>query len=164
MPVLGLIQTLLDGLLNRGERGIGVAMETFGFYELPQPFNEVKIRRITGKPAKRNPEAVRLGHDIAVALVAGVIQNDGDGMIGETLRQAFEQRDDTLAINVGVVGNRDHFPRDGVKRTQDIKALTAGGRRQEDARQTLEVAEPGTQDEVGRVDEQDVACARLCFF
>jgi hypothetical protein len=39
----------------------------------------------------------------------------------------------------------------------------AGGRRQEDAVQTPEIAQPCTQDKVSRVDKKDMAGARLGF-
>ncbi len=58
-------------------------METLGFHKLPEPFNEIEIRGIGGQPKQGNPEAFRLDHDEVIALVAGIIQDDGNRKIGE---------------------------------------------------------------------------------
>ncbi len=83
MAALGVLQTVDDGLFKGGERGVVAPMETLGFHKLPEPFNEIEIRGIGGQPKQGNPEAFRLGHDEVIALVAGIIQDDGNRKIGE---------------------------------------------------------------------------------
>ena len=55
MAALGVLQTVDDGLLKGGERGVVAPMETFGFHKLPEPFNEIEIRGMVGSPSKVIP-------------------------------------------------------------------------------------------------------------
>ena len=64
-------------MFKGGERGVVAPMETLGFHKLLEPFNEIEIRGIGGQPKQGNPQAFRLGHDEVIALVAGIVQDDG---------------------------------------------------------------------------------------
>ncbi len=72
-----------DGLAKLRKCFVIVGIQALGFDEFPQTFNQVEIRRIGGEKEELNVELGRLFQDEGVALIADIIQDDGNGKMAK---------------------------------------------------------------------------------
>ncbi len=103
LVLVGLMQAGGDGLAKLGKRGVIAGIQTLGFRKFPQPFDQIEIGRIGRKKQQLNTEAGGGVEDILAALIAGIVQDEGNGPVGELLDSFLEQLDDGVGIDVSCI-------------------------------------------------------------
>ncbi len=73
MAPMGVSQAIDDRLFERSKLRIVPSMKTLSLHKLPEPFDKVEVGGIRWQPEQGNPEAFRLGHDIGIALITGIV-------------------------------------------------------------------------------------------
>lgn len=143
-------QALADGLGEAVEVGVVFGVEALLFDELPEPFNEVEVGRVGGQEEQLDAQGGGvLNHDVT-ALIAGIVQDDGEGEVQTEGGQLREEFTDLRGSDIGVVGHRDPLVGDGVERAQHIESLATTGGGDEDPRQRPEIAQKRGQHTRGR--------------
>ena len=98
---------------NRGfevlKGGIIASVQAAFFDQLPEPFDQVELGRIRREKQQLDLESSGGVLDQPTALIAGVVQNDGDRNRQGQLGQLAQQPTDAFAVNVGVGGDGDQF-------------------------------------------------------
>jgi hypothetical protein len=159
-----LVERGVDGGFERGvvgERSIGQGLF---LGELPDPFDEVQVRRVRGQVDQVDAGARGdAPHDGGV-LVAGVVPDDADRPLGVGLAEFQQQAGDGNLIDGAVGGFADERAGDGIQGAQDAVALPASAGGDDPTHVAPEVAEEGTADEVGGIDEEDFPLARRGLF
>jgi len=134
MRGVGLRQALNNGGFECREVGVIGGVEALLFNELPQSLNQVQVGRIGRKKTQLDLQACRERHHLGTALVAGIVQDDGERDPEIEGGQVPQERTDLRRRNVGVVRDGKEFMGDRVERAQDIETLPPRGGPQEDAR------------------------------
>jgi len=137
------------------------AVDALSLHESPQALDQVQIGRIRREEQKANAQLGGQALDDLVALVAGVVQDDGDRAVQLLGGNLAEQLAHRLGVDHGRVGHGDQLPRDGVPSPQDIEPLPTGSGTHEDAGEAPQTTQESAVNEMSSVDEEDVALALL---
>ena len=151
---------------NRGfevlKGGVIMGVQAAFFHQLPEPFDQVELRRIRREKQQFDLQGGGGVLHQPTALIAGVVQNDGDRNGQGQLRQLAQQLTDTGAIDVGLGGgNGDPFVGDGVERPQHAEAVPAGGGRLPAAGHAPQPAQKQAVDEMGGIHKKHRTLTRL---
>ena len=115
---------------NRGfevlKGGVIMGMQAAFFHQLPEPFDQVELRRIRWEKQQFDLQGGGGVLHQPTALIAGVVQNDGDRNRQGQLRQLAQQLTDAGAMDVGLGGDGDQFVGDGVERPQHAEPVGVG--------------------------------------
>ena len=80
---MGLSKASRDSILESVAGIVILGIKTFFFDKFPQPFNQVQIWRVRRQEQQFNIKGVRHIYDQATTLVASIVQNNGNRVIGE---------------------------------------------------------------------------------
>ena len=152
---VGLTETVENRRFERRKVRIVFRVQTFFLDKLPEPFDQVKVRRVSRQETQFNIEAVGQGHDECAFLITGIIQEEGDRHAQVERRQFSQQVAHTFGIDLGIIRHRDQFMREGIQGPQDIEALASGGGFDEYARETPQEAETGGQNKMGCIHKEN---------
>ena len=90
-------------------------------------------------------------------LIASIVQDQGDGFTREAGCQRGEQQAHACGIDVSFVGDGEDLFGHGIHRCEHIEALASGRRSDKEAFKSPNFGQAGTQDEMGRIDEENMA-------
>ena len=152
------IQNVVDGVLETAEVGEVPVHQGLLLHELPDPFDQVQVGRVGWQTDRA--DVVDLGHgpDELGVPVAGVVGHDVDRFVRMGFAKLVEELGDFGDGSGG--GDADQPVTDGVDSPQHTVALPSGGGGDDEGDQAPEVAEEGSADEVGGIDEIDLAPSR----
>ena len=86
-------------------------------------------------------------------MITGIIQKQGHDFAGMFGGQGMKQVANTACVDIGVVGNRHHFMRNGIPCPKDIEPLSPRSGIDKEALKAPEETEEGLQDKMRRIDE-----------
>ena len=152
---------LLDGGLKIGECRVVSAVHGTPFDELPQPFDQVQVRRVRRQIQQGDSQLRRQRLNHGIALIAGIVQHQRDRP-GEPRRGDLPEE---LAHRLGVddrgVGHADQFVGHRVPRPQHVEPLTTRSGAHKDSGERPQATQEGPEHEMGRIDEEHMALSRL---
>ena len=86
-------------------------------------------------------------------MITGIIQKQGHDFAGMFGGQGMKQVANTACVDIGVVGNRHHFMRNGIPCPKDIEPLSPRSGIDKEAMKAPEEAEKRLQDKMRRINE-----------
>ena len=154
------IEHVVDGLLETAEVGEVPVRQGLLPDELPDAFDQVQVGRVGWQIDQA--DVVDLGHgpDKRGVLVAGVVQHDVDRFVRMGESDFVQQPGHRFVVDRFGGGFPDQPVTDGVDSPQHTVALPSGGGGDDEGDQAREVAEERSADEVGGIDEIDLAPTR----
>ena len=120
---MGLRQTVGNGLLEVVKVSVIRRIQTGLLDKLPHALNQIQVGRVRRQVQEFNLERGGQGRDQLTFLVAGVIQDQGNGHPQVQRGELTESLTHRARSNVGVVRHRHQLVGNGVQRSQDIEAL-----------------------------------------
>lgn len=156
---------LLDGGFHGEEVFVVGGVEALFFDPLPVAFDEVEVGRVGGEEFEFDAEGFCVGLDELAALVAGVVEEEGDGDFQRGVEggELVEQRADAGGVDVSFVGENMDLPSHSIERAEDVEALASAGRGQKNSRETPDVAHERAVNKVRGVYEKDHPLALFCL-
>ena len=150
-----------DGGSERREVGVVFSVDALSFGEAPESFDQIQVGGV--RRQEQEPDAQLDGQplDHLVSLVARVVQHQSDGAGRRFGGDLAKQLAQGVGVHHGGVADGDQLSRDGVPGSQNVEALAAGRGANEDPGGAPKAAEEGAEDEVSRVNEEDVAVSGL---
>ena len=151
---------VVDGLLEPSEVGEVFVRQGLLPDELPDPFDQVQVGRVGWQTDQA--DVVDLGHgpDKRGVLVAGVVQHDVDRFVRMGESDFVQQPGHGFVVDRFGGGFPDQPVTDGVDSPEHAVALSSGGGGDHESDEAPEVAEERSADEVGGIDEIDLAPTR----
>ena len=146
-----------DRIFHRGEVGVIACIQASLFHPAPIPFNQIEIRGIRRKKGQLQAQGPGVVHHQLRALVAGIIQKEGDRDIPGSIESGdlAEQGTHTRGGNIGFIGEQVNLPRNGIKGSQHVEPLPSGGGAQKYTRKTPHVREKSPENKMSGVYEKN---------
>ena len=154
------IENVVDGLLEPSEVGEVFVRQGLLPDELPDAFDQVQVGRVGWQIDQA--DVVDLGHgpDELGVLVAGVVEHDVDRFVRMGFAKLVEELGDFDFGDGSDGGDAEELVADGVDRPEHAVTLPSGGGGDDEGDEAPEVAEERSADEVGGIDEIDLAPTR----
>ncbi len=121
------LQAVDNGVAEALELGIIFGIKALFFDKFPKALNQIQIGRIRRQEKQFDLKSCRKLLDDFSSLIARIIQNQCHRRCKVEVRNLPEKIADTLAVDIGVIDNREQFMSYGIQSSQDIEALSAGG-------------------------------------
>jgi len=106
---VGLAQAVGDRGFEGGKVGVVVGIPALFLDELPEPFDQIEIRRVGGQEAQFDLQLGGGSQDQGAFLITGVVEKHADGCTQAERRPLVQQDADRFGGDVRVVGDRDPF-------------------------------------------------------
>jgi hypothetical protein len=140
-----------------------LGIETLLLDKLPEALDQIQIRRVGREEKKFNMQLSGQPLDEAAVLIAGIIQNKGDGQIGKRSCQLIEQSGHRLRVNVTGVGDSYQLSGGGVQGAEEIEALPARKGFDKKPDKGSQETKKRLQDKMGRIHEKQMTFVGLSF-
>lgn len=131
MSHIGSLDTGDDGFLEIPEFGIAFRVQALLLDKLPEPLNQIEMWRVRRQKQQLYPQHRGGVLDQATALIARIVQHQGDRVPGRHGGNLPQQLTDALTVDVGLVDHGEHLVGDGIERPQHVEPLAATGGGQE---------------------------------
>jgi hypothetical protein len=97
------------------------------------------------------------------ALVAGIVQDEGNGDLQPQFNQLTQQLANTLGVDVGQIRDGDDLMRDRIQGPQDIEALPPARGFDPAPGKTPEIPQKRAEDKMGRIHKKDRSLTGVRF-
>ena len=155
-----LIENGVDRVFERSEIGEGAVGQRLLLHELPDPLNQVQVRRIRGQIDEINLSISGESSYQFGVLITGVIAHDADRTSRMSLAEFPQQAAEGVLIHRAIGGFAEEFPRLGIQGSEDAIPLPPRPGGHDPTEEAPKISQECSANEVGRIDEKDSSLVR----
>jgi hypothetical protein len=148
------IERFFDGRLKLTKRRVIATVERSTLGELPQPFDQIQVRRIGGEEQQGDPQLLRQLLDRRIALVTGVVEYHRDRSRETNCGDLSQEFAHCCGVDDRRIGHGDQLACRRIPGTQDVEPLTTTGRSDKDPRERPQATQERAEHEMGCVNEE----------